>query len=147
MVLSIALAAWNPAALWTPMDALAIIVIASGLAGSAVADWQLAHFKRTVTRPGQVCDVGLWSWSRHPKYFFEWLIWLGFALFAIELSGSWSWGYLALAGPTCMYWLLRYVSGVPPLENHMLAKYGELYANYQRTTSTFFPIPPQLLKQ
>ena len=147
MVLSIALAAWNPIALWTPMDALAIIVTAVGLAGSAVADWQLSRFKGTVTRPGQVCDVGLWSWSRHPNYFFEWLIWLGFALFAIDLSGSWSWGYLALAGPTCMYWLLRYVSGVPPLENHMLAKYGELYANYQRTTSTFFPIPPQLLKQ
>ena len=146
MVLAIALAAWKPGTLWTIMDTLAAIVVAIGLAGSAVADWQLMRFKHTVTRSNQVCDVGLWSWSRHPNYFFEWLIWLGFALFAIDPGGSWAWGYVALAGPACMYWLLRYVSGVPPLENHMLAKYGGLYANYQRTTSTFFPLPPQLLK-
>src|SRR5688572_21142891 len=43
---------------------LAILMIAIG--GEALADRQLAAFKRTNTRKGAICDVGLWAWSRHP---------------------------------------------------------------------------------
>lgn len=142
MVVSIALGAWNPAPLFAATDWIAIILFCVGLIGSAVADKQLTHFKQSSDVSGRVCTTGLWAWSRHPNYFFEWLVWVAFALFAITLSGSWGWGYIALAGPACMYWLLRYVSGVPPLEEHMLAKYGAAYLSYQTTTSAFFPLPP-----
>jgi steroid 5-alpha reductase family enzyme len=142
MVLSIVLGAWNPAPLFTAADWIAIIVFCVGLIGSAVADMQLTQFKQSNDMSGEVCSSGLWAWSRHPNYFFEWLVWVAFALFAITLSGDWVWGYIALAGPACMYWLLRHVSGVPPLEEHMLAKYGAAYSSYQTTTSVFFPLPP-----
>ena len=142
MVLSVMLAAWNPQPIFSVMDIIAVAVFAIGLAGSAIADLQLTRFKQLPTSHGRVCDTGLWAWSRHPNYFFEWLVWIAFALLAINASGDWPWGYLALAGPICMYWLLRYVSGVPPLEAHMLAKYGNHYASYRKSTSVFFPQPP-----
>lgn len=142
MVLSVVLAAWNPAPLFSIMDFVAIVVFAAGLIGSAIADMQLTRFKQQSTSKGRVCNTGLWSWSRHPNYFFELLVWVAFALFALNLSGDWPWGFVALTGPACMYWLLRYVSGVPPLEDHMMAKYGANYEQYQKNTSVFFPRPP-----
>jgi steroid 5-alpha reductase family enzyme len=84
----------------------------------------------------------LWSWSRHPNYFFEWFGWLAYALFAIDFSGTYHWGWLALSGALCMYWLLNHVSGIPPLEEHMLKKYGDRFRAYRRRTSAFFPLPP-----
>lgn len=143
MALAIALGAWNPAPLFTVTDWLAIIVFAVGLAGSAIADQQLTRFKKPGRSAGKVCNTGLWAWSRHPNYFFEWLVWVSMALFAVNVSQDWPWGYAALIGPICMYWLLRYVSGVPPLEDHMLIKYGNAYAGYQEATSVFFPMPPR----
>lgn len=142
MAVSIVLAAWNPAPRFTFIDLIAILLFIVALAGSATADRHLAAFKERTRGSGEVCDEGVWAWSRHPNYFFEWLIWLSVALFAIELSGNWLWGYLAFIGPICMFWLLRYVSGVPPLEQHMVAKYGERYMAYQQSTSVFFPVPP-----
>ena len=142
LALSVILAALNPAPFITKLDILALMVFLAGLIGSAAADFQLHAFKKGAGNDGKVCDVGLWSWSRHPNYFFEWLVWLSYPLFAINLSGAFPWGHLALTGPVCMYWLLTRVSGIPPLEEHMLRKYRESYARYQKTTSPFFPIPP-----
>jgi steroid 5-alpha reductase family enzyme len=88
---------------------------------------------------GRVCDQGLWSWSRHPNYFFEWLQWVAYPLLAIELAGGYPWGWIALGGPVCMYWLLVYVSGIPPLEEHMVRRYGAAYRAYQGRTNAFFP--------
>jgi steroid 5-alpha reductase family enzyme len=41
-----------------------------------------------------------------------------------------------------MYWLLAHVSGIPPLEEHMVATRGAAYRAYQSRTSAFFPLPP-----
>jgi steroid 5-alpha reductase family enzyme len=142
MIMTILLGAWNPAPLFMATDWIAAILFCIGLGGSALADLQLTRFKKSYGSSGRLCDTGLWAWSRHPNYFFEWLVWVAFALFAINISDGWNWGYVALIGPACMYWLLRYVSGVPPLEEHMLAKYGAAYAHYQKSTSVFFPLPP-----
>nr|HAQ95548.1 hypothetical protein [Afipia sp.] len=86
-------------------------------------------------------DTGLWGWSRHPNYFFEWLGWLAYPLFAIDFGGDFPWGFAALAGPICMYWLLVHVSGIPPLEEHMLRRHGSKFHDYQSKTSAFFPYP------
>jgi steroid 5-alpha reductase family enzyme len=141
LAISILAAAYNPAPLWTPMDVLAIVVVVVAIVGEATADKQLAAFIAADQSRGYVCDAGLWKYSRHPNYFFEWLHWLAYPLLAVHLAGGYAFGWLALAGPLCMYWLLRYVSGVPPLEEHMLRRHGDAYRRYQSHTNAFFPGP------
>lgn len=142
MLLSIILAAWNPQPLFTTMDFVALATFGIAISGSFISDRQLSAFKSRANSSGKVCNIGLWSWSRHPNYFFETLLWLSIALFAIDLTGDYAWGFAALLGPLCMFWLLRYVSGVPPLEAHMVSKYGDAYRAYQKATSVFVPLPP-----
>lgn len=139
--LAIFLAAHNPAAALRPQDYLAIIVFAAAIGGEAMADRELRNFRQALSGRGGICDVGLWRLSRHPNYFFEWLGWLGYPLIAVDLTGGYGWGWLALAAPACMYWLLVHVSGIPPLEEHMLRTRGAAFAAYQARTSAFFPWP------
>ena len=40
-----------------------------------------------------------------------------------------------------MYWLLVHVSGIPPLEAHMLRSRPEAFAAYQKRVRAFWPIP------
>lgn len=123
-------------------DMLGASVLAVAIAGEAAADRQLRRFKAIPSNKGRVCDVGLWSWSRHPNYFFQWVGWLAYPLIALDPSGGYPWGWLTLAGPICMYWLLVHVSGIPLLEQHMLRSRGASFQAYQARTSAFFPRPP-----
>lgn len=141
LAVSVLLAAHNPAPGLRILDVAAIVVALVAIAGEMIADRQLHQFRAQGAGPNAVCDVGLWRYSRHPNYFFEWLGWVAYPLFAIDFSGAYPWGWLALAGPACMYWLLRHVSGVPPLEEHMLNSRGDAYRRYQERTSAFFPMP------
>lgn len=129
----------GPVPAWQAVIAILIFVVA--VAGEATADEQLRRFRHDAANKGEVCDVGLWRWSRHPNYFFEWLGWLAYPVLAIDLTGNNLWGYFALLAPLCMYWLLVYVSGIPPLEEHMLAHRGDAFRKYQMTTNVFFPGP------
>jgi steroid 5-alpha reductase family enzyme len=90
---------------------------------------------------GLVCDAGLWRWSRHPNYFFEWFGWLAYPL--IGPSTDYPWGWATLSAPVFMYWILVHVTGIPPLEQQMLRSRGARYRDYQSRTSMFFPRPPQ----
>ena len=105
-----------------------------------MADRQLAAFKARPDSHGKVCDAGLWAWSRHPNYFFEWLVWCACPCFAV--SAAWPWGWAALLAPAMMYWLLVHVSGIPPLEAAMLRSRGPAYRAYQQRVAAFFPRPP-----
>lgn len=142
LALAVFLAAHNPAPLFRVQDIAAVIVVIAAIVGEAVADRQLRAFKSDPANKGRVCDAGLWAWSRHPNYFFECLGWLAYPLLAIDLAGSYGWGWLSLLAPACMYWLLVYVSGIPPLEAHMLRSRGQAFRDYQARTSAFFPMPP-----
>lgn len=142
LALSVFLAASNPVA-FRLQDVLGVLVLAIAIAGEAIADAQLARFRARPENRDRICDTGLWGWSRHPNYFFHWLGWVAYPLLAIDLGGVYPWGWLALAGPACMYWLLVHVSGIPPLEAHMLERRGERFRAYQRRTSAFFPLPPR----
>lgn len=147
LTLSVLLAARNPATgpLWGLglQDALASLIFLTALIGEGVADRQLAAFKAEPANRGDVCDRGLWAWSRHPNYFFEWLAWCAWPVFAISFNGAWPWGWLALTGPAYIYWLLTHVSGVPLLEAHMKRTRPEAFAAYAARTSVFFPRPPR----
>lgn len=140
--MSVWLAAFNPSPGISIKDAVAIALMVIAIAGEAVADSSMRAFKADPANKGKVCDTGLWAWSRHPNYFFEWLGWTAYAVFAIDFTGAYVWGWLALIAPACMYWLLNHVSGIPPLEEIMLDKYGAAYHAYLKRTSAFFPLPP-----
>jgi len=140
--LSMMLAAHNPVP-WRAWDWLGLLVLAIAVAGEALADEQLRRFKVDPANRGKVCDRGLWGWSRHPNYFFEWFGWLAYPILAIDISGGWFWGWLALSGPAFMYYLLVYVSGIPMLEALMLRSRGDAYRSYQARVSAFLLLPPK----
>ena len=140
LVAAISLAARNPDPSLRALDIGAIVLLITALLGEATADRQLRKFNRAHARLAAVCDVGLWRYSRHPNYFFEWMAWLAYPLFAIDLAGYNPYGWLALSAPILMYWLLVHVSGIPLLEEHMSQTRGEAFRDYQRITPAFFPV-------
>ena len=141
LVFAIFVAARFPEEALCWQDYLGAAILFGGIAGEALADAQLKRFRSKVANKGRVCDIGLWRWSRHPNYFFEWFGWLAYPM--IALSVSYPWGLASLLAPVFMYWILVYVTGIPPLEAQMLRSRGENYRAYQLRTSKFFPLPPQ----
>lgn len=139
---AIFLAARNPAPVpqWSDFAGIAVLFIA--VFGEGLADAQLARFRANPANKDKVCDEGLWSLSRHPNYFFQWLGWAGYAVTAIGPAGAWGWGWLALIGPVFMYWLLVHVSGIPPLEAHMRRSRGIAFATYADHVNAFWPGRP-----
>jgi steroid 5-alpha reductase family enzyme len=109
------------------------------ISGEALADAQLAAFKRAPANKGGVCNVGLWRFSRHPNYFFEWLIWVAYFVFALASP----WGWLAIVGPAGILFLLLRVTGIPMAEQQSLRSRGDAYRRYQETTSAFVPWFPK----
>jgi steroid 5-alpha reductase family enzyme len=136
LALAVFVAAHNGGALG-PFDVLGALVALAAMVGEGISDAQLAAFRADPANRGKVCDKGLWSLSRHPNYFFEWLHWLAYPLIAI---GS-GWWWLSLGAPLLMYVLLRHVSGVPPLEAHMLRSRPDAFRAYQSRVSAFWPVP------
>ena len=120
-------------------DGLAVLLFVAAIAGEAVSDAQMKRFRADPANKGQVIETGLWAWSRHPNYFFQWLGWLAYPVIALDPGRPVTW--LSLAAPAVMYGLLRYVSGVPPLEAAMVKSRGDKFRDYQRRVSVFFPSP------
>lgn len=141
LTVSVALAAHAPSPNLRLTDWLGITLLIGALAGEALSDWQLRRFKADPDNRGKICETGLWRLSRHPNYFFEWLCWLAYPLIAIDLTGANPLGWIALLAPACMYWVLVYVSGIPPLEEHMLRTRGDQFRAVQARTRPFFPLP------
>lgn len=133
LVLAVRLAAINPLPFPGLFDICGIVLLLIAIAGETIADGQLRAFGKA--HKGAVCDIGLWKYSRHPNYFFEWLGWVAWAVIAIVQP----WGWLAIGAPALMYYLLVFASGIPPLEAHMLASRGDLFRTYQARTNAFFP--------
>ncbi|WP_291832492.1 DUF1295 domain-containing protein [Brevundimonas sp.] len=122
-------------------DGLAGCVVLVAVAGEALADRQMAVFRRESSNRGKVADTGLWGWSRHPNYFFEWTVWLAWPVMAFDPGHPASW--LTLPAAILMWWLLNHVSGVPMLEAQMLKTRPEAYRAYQARVSRFLPLPPR----
>jgi steroid 5-alpha reductase family enzyme len=143
LVLAVLVAARNPAPALAWNDIAALLICMAAVAGEGVADAQMHRFRADPANRGKVCEDGLWGWSRHPNYFFEWVFWLAWPVMAIGPAGAWTPGFLALLAPLLMFWLLRFGSGVPPLEAAMLKSRGVPFADYQARVSPFFPLPPR----
>ncbi len=117
------------------LEILAVALWLIGFSGEALADWQLARFKRVSQNRGRTCQQGLWRYSRHPNYFFEWTMWVAYAVFTLASP----WGLAAALCPLTMLYLLLRVTGIPATEAQAVRTRGDEYVRYQHTTSTFFP--------
>ena len=135
------LPALNPAPQLHALEIAGTALWLLALAGETLADAQLAAFKRAPANRGRVCDVGLWRYSRHPNYFFEWLVWVAYFVFALASP----WGVLAVIGPASILYLLLRVTGIPLTEQQALRSKGDAYRRYQATTSAFVPWKPKQL--
>ena len=131
-------AAANPSPLGWP-EALAVSLWIVAIGGESAADRQLESFRKDPANQGAVCRRGLWRYSRHPNYFFEWMHWWSY----VCLGWSGPAGWLTLAGPAAMLFLILKVTGIPPTEAQALSKRGDAYRLYQREVSAFFPWFPK----
>lgn len=140
LLLGVLVAACRPGPLGDIRDVAAVVLFCIAVGGEAAADRSLRRFGKLPHRREAVCDIGLWRWSRHPNYFFEWLAWLAWPVMALGSAG-YPWGGWTLLAPILMYWLLVHVSGIPPLEAHMARSRGAAWQAYVAKTSAFFPLP------
>jgi steroid 5-alpha reductase family enzyme len=126
---------FNPAETMSPLEITGLALAVLSLAGEALADRQLKHFKADPANRGKVCQAGLWRYSRHPNYFFESLIWWAFFLVALDSP----YGWIAIVCPLLMLYFLWKVTGIPLTEEYAVKSKGDAYREYQRTTSAFVP--------
>ena len=121
-------------------DGLGVLIFVGALVGESIADRQLARFKQRPDTQGKTCREGLWRYSRHPNYFFEWVHWFAYCAMAIGMPAV---GWLTLGGPALMLFFLLKVTGIPPTEQQALRSRGDDYRDYQRTTSPLIPWFPK----
>jgi steroid 5-alpha reductase family enzyme len=129
------LAALNPAPQVCVLEYAGVGLWFVAIVGESVADAQLAAFKRDPANRGRVCQQGLWRYSRHPNYFFEWFIWVAWMVYALASP----WGWLSVVCPALMLFFLFRVTGIPATEAQALRSRGQEYTRYQQTTSAFVP--------
>lgn len=129
----------NPAPGLAAVEWAGFTVWAVAMAMEGLADAQLYRFKSNAANKGKVCRDGLWKYSRHPNYFAQWMIWAGFALFALGSPQGW----LGLLSPALILYFLLFVTGIPPTEAQSIRSRGDAYRDYQRTTSAFIPWFPK----
>lgn len=129
--LPFALMTQNLLPFFSPYEVFGLLIWMIGLVGESIANWQLLHFRQNK----QLYDQGLWKYSRHPNYFFEWIVWLGYGIMSLSSPLGW----LGLISPLLVLFLLVKVYGIPLTEEQALNSMGEAYRDYQNRTSPFFP--------
>ena len=125
------------------VTAIGLLVWVAGIGLEAVADAQKNRFRGDPANKGRFIQSGLWSWSRHPNYFGEIVLWVGVALVALPVLRGWQW--VTLISPLFVALLLLRVSGVPMLEKSADEKWGGQpdYEAYKKRTSLIVPRPPR----
>jgi len=127
----------RPLTPWSALDGAGLCVWIVGFLFEAVGDAQLIRFKRRPENRGRIMTGGLWTYTRHPNYFGEALMWWGIFLVSLSVPGGWP----GLIGPLTITLLLRFVSGVPLLEKKYAGRPD--FSAYARATNAFFPWFPK----
>jgi steroid 5-alpha reductase family enzyme len=114
-----------------------------GFGIEAVSDAQKSRFRANPANKGRFITTGLWSWSRHPNYFGEIMLWIGVAIIALPVLRGWQW--ITLISPVFVTLLITRVSGVPILEKRADERWGgeEDYEAYKERTSVLILWPPK----
>lgn len=135
-LLSTTVIQWSEWTHWALIAAAIMMLLA--FIGESTADQQLYRFKQKPEHHGKTMDQGLWKYSRHPNYFFEWLHW-----FAYPILGLAAGQYLLWVYPLLMWAFLYYITGIPFSEQQALRHRGQNYRDYQQRTSMFIPWQPK----
>lgn len=135
-LLSTTVIQWSEWTHWVLIAAAIMMLLA--FIGESTADQQLYRFKQKPEHHGKTMDQGLWKYSRHPNYFFEWLHW-----FAYPILGLAAGQYLLWIYPLLMWAFLYYITGIPFSEQQALRHRGQNYRDYQQRTSMFIPWQPK----
>jgi steroid 5-alpha reductase family enzyme len=143
LALVIMLAARAPWPAFTSFDVIGVLILVIAVGGETLADEQMQRFKASSPPREAINDKGLWAWSRHPNYFFEWFGWLAYPVILIPGLSVYPMGWAAWGAPVLMYLVLDRGTGVPPLEAQMLKSRGDAFRAYQSRTSRFFLWPPR----
>ncbi|XP_047339056.1 uncharacterized protein LOC124942570 isoform X2 [Impatiens glandulifera] len=124
------------------VDIIGWIMWLVGIIAEATADQQKLWFKNNPANRGKWCNTGLWSYSRHPNYFGEILLWWGIFVASTPVLKGADW--LVVLGPIFLTLLLLFLSGLPLLEESADKKYGNVteYRLYKSTTSPLILLPP-----
>jgi len=130
----------NPSIEMNYFEWTGVVLWIMSVIGESIADAQLKKFKSDTSNKGKICETGLWNYSRHPNYFFEWLVWVSFFVFAL---GS-PWGWLSIICVVLMLFFLLKVTGIPYTEQQMIKSRGQAFIEYQKTTSAFIPLPKRI---
>jgi steroid 5-alpha reductase family enzyme len=128
--LQVSLSAWE-------VGGIALWLVAMG--GETLADTTLERFRSKPENAGRVCERGLWRFSRHPNYFFEWLVWVAMFLFALGTPDGW----ITVYCPIIVLASLWGISGIAAIEAPMRRSFGPAYEAYRRGTSAFVPWFPR----
>jgi steroid 5-alpha reductase family enzyme len=121
---------------------IGLVVWLLGFGIEVVADWQKSRFRAAPENAGRFINAGLWSWSRHPNYFGEIVLWIGVAIIALPVLRNWQ--LVTLISPVFITILLTRISGVPLLEARADEKWGGQadYEAYKARTPVLIPRPP-----
>lgn len=104
-----------------------------GFLFEAIGDYQLKKFVGNKENKGKLIDIGLWRYTRHPNYFGEATLWWGIFLMSIAIGAPW----YTIISPITITILVRFVSGVPFLEERLKKRAG--YEEYVNKTNIFIP--------
>lgn len=124
---------------------IGIGIVLFGIIIENIADTQLGNFKlrlkknKEETNRSIVCKDGLWAYSRHPNYFGEFLIWVGYSVMAYSsLTQTYHFLLLILLVLSGYYFLVCF-TGIWISEQSSLKNRGKEYEEYQKTTSMLIP--------
>jgi len=126
----------TPLGIW---DGIGLSIWILGFGIEAIADKQKTVFNTEPNNQGKWIDSGLWSYSRHPNYLGEILLWTGIAFFGISCFTGLE--RVAWVSPLFIYLLLTKVSGIPILDKRSLEKWGDdpEYQKYRENTPALIP--------
>lgn len=128
---------------WDIFASIGLVVWIIGFSIEVIADRQKSAFKSKAENKGKFINVGLWSWSQHPNYFGEIMLWTGITIMSLPLLSGLQW--VTLISPIFVIFLLTKVSGIPTLQKKAQKRWGDdkAYQDYKDKTNLLIPMPPK----